>query len=541
MNLQDAIREIFPALNEIPVEINLSEKIHQKEYLINGELRKWQGPFQEVLSPVCLKKGDINEQAFIGSYPLLTEKEAMDALDAAANAYNHGRGKWPTMSVEQRISCMEQFIFRMNEQKDLVVKILMWEIGKSWQDADKEFTRTVEYIRDTIDAMKDLDRNSSRLVIEEGIIGQIRRAPLGVVLCMGPYNYPLNETFTTVIPALIMGNTVIFKPPKLGVLLHQPLLRAFCESFPPGVVNTVYGDGATVIGPLMKSGKIDVLAFIGSSNVADILKKQHPKPHRLRSILGLEAKNPAIILKDANPEMIVKEIVLGALSYNGQRCTALKLIFVHADIADIFLSELKTEINQLIYGMPWKKEVKITPLPEMRMVDYQEELIQDALQKGAQVINPDGGTRNQTFILPAVLFPVKDNMRIFHEEQFGPVIPVVPYKNIQEPLEFIINSNYGQQVSIFGEDEGQIARLIDPLVNQVCRVNLNSQCQRGPDTFPFTGRKDSAEGTLSVSDALRVFTIRTLVAAKETEMNKKILKKIMRENKSSFLSTDYIL
>jgi len=472
---------------------------------------------------------------------MLTEKESLDVLDAAVRAYNYGRGPWPTTSVEQRIKCIDKFIFMMNEVKDEVVKILSWEIGKAYQDAEKEFIRTIDYIRDTIDALKELDRNSSRLVIEQGIIGQIRRAPLGVVLCMGPYNYPLNETFTTVIPALIMGNTVIFKPPKLGVLLHQPLLRVFHDSFPPGVVNTVYGDGPAVIGPLMKSGKVDALAFIGSSQVADILKKQHPKPHRMRSILGLEAKNPTIILKDADPELTASEVVLGALSYNGQRCTALKLIFVHEDLSDIFLSRLKEEIAKLKFGMPWEKDVRITPLPEIRMAEYQSELIMDAVQKGAEIINQFGGTKNRTFIYPAVLFPVKENMRVFHEEQFGPVIPVVPYKDLQEPLKFIVNSNYGQQVSIFGKNEDQIAKLIDPLVNQVCRVNLNSQCQRGPDTFPFTGRKDSAEGTLSVTDALRVFTIRTLVAAKETEMNKNILKKIMRGHKSRFISTDYIL
>jgi glyceraldehyde-3-phosphate dehydrogenase (NADP+) len=106
---------------------------------------------------------------------------------------------------------------------------------------------------------------------------------------------------------------------------------------------------------------------------------------------------------------------------------------------------------------------------------------------------------------------------------------------------YITESNYGQQVSIFGTDSGQIAALIDPLVNQVCRVNINSQCQRGPDSFPFTGRKDSAEGTLSVSDALRVFTIRTLVAAKQTPVNKRIITEIVREHQSTFLSTDFIL
>jgi glyceraldehyde-3-phosphate dehydrogenase (NADP+) len=132
-------------------------------------------------------------------------------------------------------------------------------------------------------------------------------------------------------------------------------------------------------------------------------------------------------------------------------------------------------------------------------------------------------------------------MRVYHEEQFGPVIPILAFDGIKEPIEYMINSNYGQQVSVFGSDPDRIAHLIDPLVNQVCRVNINSQCQRGPDTFPFTGRKDSAEGTLSVSDALRVFSIRTLVAAKYTDKNKKLITRIVQDHKSKFLATDFIL
>ena len=159
----------------------------------------------------------------IGSYPLLDEEHSLEALESACAAYDQGRGEWPTMPVEQRIGHVESFACRMQEQRDQVVNLLMWEIAKTLPDAEKEFDRTLEYIRDTIDALKDLDRVSSRFTIEQGVIAQIRRAPLGVVLCMGPFNYPLNETFTTLIPALIMGNSVIFKPPKLGVLLHQPL------------------------------------------------------------------------------------------------------------------------------------------------------------------------------------------------------------------------------------------------------------------------------------------------------------------------------
>ncbi|MBP6335924.1 MAG: NADP-dependent glyceraldehyde-3-phosphate dehydrogenase, partial [Bacteroidia bacterium] len=430
---------------------------------------------------------------------------------------------------------------RMKEKRDEVVQMLMWEIGKSFSDSQKEFDRTIDYINDTIESLKTLDRDSSRIQKVQGVYAQIRRGPLGVVLCMGPYNYPLNETYCNLIPALIMGNSVIFKPAKYGVLLHRPLLEIFRDSFPKGVINFIYGEGAETSGTLMASGKIDCLAFIGTSRVANILKKQHPNPNRLRGALGLEAKNPAIILADAELDMTVSEVITGSLSFNGQRCTALKMIFVHESISKQFLEKFCNKISHLKAGMPWEENVMLTPLPEKGKTEYLKELIDDALAKGAKVANENGGTVLESFMFPAVLTGVNSEMRIYHEEQFGPVIPVIEFKDINEPIEYMVKSNYGQQVSVFGSDSDEIAHMIDPLVNQVCRVNINSQCQRGPDVFPFNGRKDSAEGTLSVSDALRVFSIRTLVAAKESELNKNIISEILDERKSSFLSTDFIL
>ena len=225
----------------------------------------------------------------------------------------------------------------MQEQRERVVRLLMWEIGKTRPDAEKEFDRTVEYIGDTIDALKDLDRASSRFVIEQGVLAQIRRAPLGVVLCMGPFNYPLNETFTTLIPALIMGKRGDLQAAQARRAAAPAAAGGLSRLLSPGRRQHRLRRRAEVVGPLMKSGRIDVLAFIGSSRVADILKQQHPRPHRLRCVLGLEAKNPAIVLPDADLELAVRECVLGALSFNGQRCTALKILFVHEDIAEPFV------------------------------------------------------------------------------------------------------------------------------------------------------------------------------------------------------------
>lgn len=531
---------IFQSLTKNQTEPPFPIPYDQKEYLINGEIKEWIGPVNEVLSPIYFHhKGELTN--VIGSYPLMDQQTALEALQSASKAYHNGTGVWPKMSIQQRIQCMLEFVRLMKLVRTLVVNLLMWEIGKTQKDSEKEFDRTVDYILDTIQALKELDRNSSRITMDQGIMAQIKRAPLGVVLCMGPFNYPLNETYTTLIPALIMGNTVVFKPPKLGVLLHTPLLKAFQKAFPKGVVNIVYGEGQKVITPILESGEINVLAFIGSCRVADILKKQHPKPHLMKAVLGLEAKNPAIILPDANIENTVKECITGALSFNGQRCTALKILFVHSDIYDLFIEKLSAEMEKLKVGTPWEEQVSITPLPEPNKIEYLSELVEDALQKGAKIANPSGNKHFQLAFFPTLLTDVNETMRIFHEEQFGPIVPVVRYENIEQPLSYVINSNYGQQASIFGKDIHQISELVDTLVNQVCRVNINTQCQRGPDTFPFTGRKDSAEGTLSVTDALRVFSIRTLVALKETEENKEILRKILLERSSGFLSTDFIL
>jgi acyl-CoA reductase-like NAD-dependent aldehyde dehydrogenase len=540
MTFQAQLDHLIIEKQAIPEAFALPELIHQKTYLSDGELVNWDGPTHEVFSPICMYTPDGVQRIKIGSYPVCTQKEAMIALDAACKAYNDGRGEWPTMSVAQRINCVEQFVVKMLAQKEIVVKLIMWEIGKTYADSEKEFDRTVEYIYATIEALKDIDRDSSRFTIEQGIVAQIRRSPLGVVLCMGPFNYPLNETFTTLIPAIIMGNTLLFKAPKHGTLLHYPMLEAFKSCFPKGVVNTIYGRGNVIIPALMESGKINVLTLIGSSKVANQLKKLHPKVNRLRAILGLDAKNAAIVSKDADIKLAVQETVLGSLSFNGQRCTALKTIFVHQSIAKEFIELLKEHVAKLQFGLPWEKGVTLTPLPEPGKPAYLNDLIEDAKLHGAAVVNENGGTIKETFFYPAILFPVNHKMKIYTEEQFGPIIPVIPFEDIEEPIQYIIESTHGQQVSLFSKNQSELASLIDPLVNQVSRVNINCQCQRGPDSFPFTGRKDSAEGTLSVVDALRSFSIRSLVAAKLTEENKHIINDIVSSHHSNFLSTKFI-
>jgi glyceraldehyde-3-phosphate dehydrogenase (NADP+) len=525
---------------DIPKEFHVTPYACDR-YLVDGELKTWKGNTTEVFSTIQTPNAS-GEMAptLLGTIPDMETPAALKALKAAEKAFNRGQGLWPTMRVGERLKCMETFVEKMKVHREEVVKLLMWEICKNKSDSYKEFDRTVDYIIDTIEAYKNLDRKGAKFDKQDDVYAHIRRGPLGVVLCLGPYNYPLNETFCLLIPAIIMGNTAIFKPAKHGVLLIAPLLEAFQESFPPGVVNILFGRGRKIATPIMQTGTVDVLALIGHSSSAVSLQDQHPNKNRLRLVLGLEAKNPGIILPDADLDLTIKECISGTLSYNGQRCTALKVLYVHESLVDEFNRRFSEAVDNLKFGMPWE-DTFLTPLPEPAKPDYIEELIEDAKAKGAQILNKKGGVKSVNYNFPAVLYPVTEEMKIYQEEQFGPVIPIVPYKEIEEPLDAMAASDYGQQVSLFGRDIRKIGPLIDTLANLVCRVNLNSACQRGPDVYPFTGRKNSAVSTLSVYDALRSFSIRTFVASKDTAYNKEILESLLNSESSNFVSTEYLL
>jgi len=524
---------------EVSNEYKITSLVNQNTYLVEGELKEWKGATAKVYSTISSTEN--YQPTLLGTVPDLGENEALEALNSAVKAYGKGQGLWPTMKVEGRIAAMEKFVVQMKTKRTEIVKLLMWEIGKALADSEKEFDRTIEYIYDTIEDYKQMDRNSAKFQKNSGVHAHIRRGPLGVVLCLGPYNYPLNETFALLIPAIIMGNTTVFKPAKHGVLLLTPLLEAFRNSFPPGVVNVIYGRGRTLATPIMKTGKVDVLALIGNSLSANAIQENHPQKNRLRLVLGLEAKNPAIVLEDADLDLAINECVSGATSFNGQRCTALKIIYVHENIVEEFNKRFSDKVDALKFGNPWEQGVELTPLPEPGKTAYIQELIDDATNKGAKIINKKGGETSENYIFPSVLYPVSKDMRVYEEEQFGPVTPILSFKNIEEPLDDMAESNYGQQVSVFGSDVNTLSPLIDALVNLVCRVNLNSSCQRGPDVYPFTGRKDSAVGTLSVHDALRSFSIRTFLASKDTDYNNAILKELLDKKTSNFISTDYIL
>lgn len=494
--------------------------IECRRYLAGGR-REWNGPLRPIFSPVPLRAGELPEYPCLGALPDLDEQQAEEALAAALGAFDRGDGVWPSRSLEQRADTVRAFIDALRPLRDRIASHIMWEVGKVHAEACNEFDRTLEYALETIDAALALDKRERRDTSLQQVVGRVDLLPIGVVLCVGPYNYPFYETLTNAIPALLMGNSVIVKAPPHGGLLYTHLLPLLETFFPTGAVNLLFGDGKRLLPPLMASGAVDVLAFIGGSDTADALIAEHPAPHRLHKVLGLEAKNAAIVLPDAPMDITVEEIVKGALAFNGQRCAAIKMLLLHEDIAREFVARLREEFGSAEPGMPWE-DVRCTPLSSPEHAEWLEELLADALRHGAVIENDGGGERLLTLMRPALLSGVTEAMRVHDEEQFGPILPIMTFREEQVALDYIKHARYGQQCSVFGSSPEQLTRVVTAAARYVGRVNINGKCQRGPDHFPFTGKRDSALGTVSIEEALRRFCISTVIATPEYPANTRI-------------------
>lgn len=488
-------------------------------------------PWQDV--EACCRPAEDKkmEKVVIGKIPQFTRFDAVSVLDVAVKAYDKGFGVWPQMNIGDRIHACERFFGKLAESRKAIVDTLMWEIGKSKADAEAEFDRTISFCKQVIAVVKSDPQFAGQWQTVGNTRAFVKRLGFGVVLCLAPFNYPINESYAAVFPALLMGNVVILKIPTTGGLAHLLTMEALAASMPPGVVNFVSGSGRATVPPMMETGKIDGLAFIGSSKAADRLIHAHPNPHRLKMFLQLEANNMGLFMEDVfkeNDDLLqnsVSEAVRGALSYNGQRCTALKIFFVPEKHGQKLSQILAAEVESLPVGLPWEKHgkdedpSKITPLPNNDRVNLMKSYIEDAVQKGARIMNKNGGTiiggLDSTLMVPAVLYPVTPEMKVFNEEQFGPIVPIATYdESFDAVLKFAKESPYAQQISIFTQEPSDSAMLLDLFSPVYGKINLNSQCGRSPDTVPFTGRRSSAMGVMSVSDALREFSVPTVVSYK---------------------------
>jgi glyceraldehyde-3-phosphate dehydrogenase (NADP+) len=199
---------------------------------MGGSVIDYTGASDDVFSPIT----DISSQSKfkIGKISSMTAADAEEAVEAAKKAWNYGQGQWPRMSVGERIDAILKVVDSLKEKRTDIVNALKWEICKNDADAASEFDRTVKFIESTIESLQNLENASKSWKTISGIIARVKRAAIGIMLCLGPFNYPFNETYATLIPALLMGNVVIMKIPNIGGLAHMLTIEAYARHLPPG-------------------------------------------------------------------------------------------------------------------------------------------------------------------------------------------------------------------------------------------------------------------------------------------------------------------
>jgi glyceraldehyde-3-phosphate dehydrogenase (NADP+) len=406
---------------------------------------------------------------------------------------------------------MQNFAKNLLSKKTILANIMVDEIAKTLSDAVSEVERTYEYIQDTIkemDIMISQPLSYSKQQTNSNKTAVFIREPVGVVLAISPFNYPVNLSITKIAPALLAGNTVVFKPATQGSFVGNEMVKIFYESgFDYDVIQIVTGKGSEIGDYLVSSKRANMISFTGGTEVGLRISALSPNTP---IVLELGGKDAAIVLDDIlvnekNPEKVneqiigvAKSIVKGAFSYSGQRCTAVKRVLASNKVLQKLTPVLLSEISKIKYGSP-KDDVMVSYLINKSSKDYVMSLINDSVSKGGR-IEVGGYDEKLAMIKPTLISNVNSNHRIALEEQFGPVLPIIEVNSIDEIIKQVNASNYGLQCSVFSKDEKNINYLVNRL--DVGSVNINCPPARGPDIFPYIGVKDSGFGVQGVREAI---------------------------------------
>lgn len=401
---------------------------------------------------------------------------------------------WRYSNLSDRIEIFNKAIKSLREDSERLAQLLHKEIGKFEDDARSEINRSIDYIELMISAVKhwkgtvyygDIDPKFPR----NKKTGIYSRVPLGVILAISPFNYPINLSITKIAPALLIGNTVVLKPSTQGSFtsyeFYKHLLKA---GLPNGVLNIVTGSSKEIGDSLLTHPLVKLIAFTGSTEVGNHIRKVS---NGVPLLLELGGKDIGVVTENADLELSVKEIVKGAFSYCGQRCTAQKLALVHSSKYDQFTRRVAEEVQKL----------QLNPMIDVSAADFVMELFNEATSKGANVVISPNQQSNK--LSPVVLSDVNPEMRAFYEEQFGPLLPIGKYETEEELIKLVNGSQYGLQASVYTKDVDQAFRLANKI--EVGTVQINGKPDRGPDTFPFGGVKDSGQlmqGTIETLDLM---------------------------------------
>lgn len=411
---------------------------------------------------------------------------------------------WRAVPLNERCEILYKaanlLVTKVDELTDLLVK----EVGKDKKSAKSEVIRTADFIRFTIETAKNIHGESINGDSFAGYYSNkfalVEREPIGVVLAISPFNYPINLAASKIAPALVAGNTVVFKPATMGSLCGVRLAEIFVEAgVPSDAIQVVTGKGSEIGDYLITHKGINFINFTGSTEVGQSIAK---KVQMVPLLMELGGKDAAIVLPDANLEITAKNIVSGAFSYSGQRCTAVKRVLVLEEVADQLVEKILDQMKKLTVGNPLYGEADIVPLINKKAADFVCDLMEDAKEKGATLRY--GGEREGNLIYPTLFDHVTLDMRVAWEEPFGPVLPIIRVKTVDEAIDIANKSEYGLQSSVFTENINNAFNVARKL--EVGMVQVNNKTERGPDHFPFMGVKNSGIGVQGIRYSIEAMT-----------------------------------
>ncbi|HEU3272783.1 TPA: NADP-dependent glyceraldehyde-3-phosphate dehydrogenase [Streptococcus pneumoniae] len=458
--------------------------------LVNG---KWKSSEQEITiySPI--------NQEELGTVPAMTQTEADEAMQAARAALP----AWQALSAIERAAYLHKTAAILERDKEEIGTILAKEVAKGIKAAIGEVVRTADLIRYAAEEGLRITGQAMEgggfEAASKNKLAVVRREPVGIVLAIAPFNYPVNLSASKIAPALIAGNVVMFKPPTQGSISGLLLAKAFEEAgIPAGVFNTITGRGSEIGDYIIEHKEVNFINFTGSTPIGERIGRLAG----MRPImLELGGKDAALVLEDADLEHAAKQIVAGAFSYSGQRCTAIKRVIVLESVADKLATLLQEEVSKLTVGDPFDN-ADITPVIDNASADFIWGLIEDAQEKEAQALTPI--KREGNLLWPVLFDQVTKDMKVAWEEPFGPVLPIIRVASVEEAIAFANESEFGLQSSVFTNDFKKAFEIAEKL--EVGTVHINNKTQRGPDNFPFLGVKGSGAGVQGIKYSIEAMT-----------------------------------
>lgn len=445
-----------------------------------------------------------NTEDVVAEFPIATIADTKKAIESAKEAFK----TWRKIPSPARARYIEKAVRIARSQAEDLAKVMTREEGKILSEAKGEIEKGINLLEWYSGEGLRFMGMTAPSEIPNNLLYTLRY-PLGVVSIITPWNFPWAIPCWKIAPALVAGNTIVFKPASLTPLMAVRLLRIFEEAgLPEGVLNMLVGSGSTVGDEMVKNAGIRAVSFTGSNSVGGRLYEDSAR-RGIKVTCEMGGKNPCVIMEDADLDLALGGVVKGAFGSTGQRCTATSRLIVMEAVADQFVKMIVEAAKKIKVGDGMDPSVGMGPCVDKHQYDSVLEYMEIGKKEGKLLIGggkaTGAGLEKGYFVQPTVFDRVKPTMRIFQEEIFGPVLSIVRVKSFEEALAFSNDVRYGLTSAIYTRDINCAMRYIDEV--EAGMVHVNSPTIGGEAQVPFGGVKATGVGEREMAkEGINFFT-----------------------------------